>query len=631
VTAATPSPQTWYVRQHGGTPYINGTQTPLGQCDGLHDADYGGTGTDQPCAVGNLSYLFYDQVTANHDQWMINGGDTVIVRQNPSGYQMGLTQLSPAWGGSATVPINCGNPDCYMPTIPSGTASQHTKILGENYASCTSTSAKTLLYGSWAERFIFNVRNSQFVDVACFELTDQSNCGYKGSFSPNCSNSTFNYGAYGVLETAMSSFDTFTDINCHGIGSECFFGAMGDVSFTLNRVRIQAPFTGIDTDDLPNGKDNISVTGGITMTNSITEFVGCTEEFPIAHNYPYFQCLDQNGGQGDGFGTANASGTYIFDHDIWRYNYQDGLDMLHSFPQSVTVTNSQSYGNIGNSMKFGSADFLTLQNILSISNCERVGYTIGDEPFTPNPSNYTLCRAGGGNFLLNMTSYGKLTFQNITAIGYAGTAINVGCGQGFDNCSTNPAAMQNVIVQGFACNSSTAGCNGSNMSAICSLNVTLQNDCDGTLSDFPTHQGWATRTNNIYNGINHCPLTLTGTETCNNSPTSSAPGFLYNQTTNTILPNLASQELMDPYTIPASYNGTYLIGTGAGYYPAAGSSLISAFGTPIAGLTLDSVGFTYANPPSIGLLQWQGAAPPSLNPRYLRGVFLRKGATTKAH
>ena len=134
MVANSASNHTWYVRPHGGTPFVSAALTPNGQCDGLHDADYPGSGVNQPCAMGNLRYLYFDGVNHHRQQWMISGGDTVIVRQNSAGYSVAYD--------SPYSPTNCDDSYCDVLSIPSGTASQHTRILGENYNSCHADSAK---------------------------------------------------------------------------------------------------------------------------------------------------------------------------------------------------------------------------------------------------------------------------------------------------------------------------------------------------------------------------------------------------------------------------------------------------------------------------------------------------------
>ncbi len=138
----TPKPQqssgsgaTWYVRVDGGTRYTaqriaNGL---TGQCDGLADAPYPGSGTNQHCAFNDYRFLYDDQTYGN-SAWVISGGDTVIIKQKSDGWRVGFDQglsSNDKWcfGGYGSIA-------CSDPTIPSGTPSQHTRILGENYASC---------------------------------------------------------------------------------------------------------------------------------------------------------------------------------------------------------------------------------------------------------------------------------------------------------------------------------------------------------------------------------------------------------------------------------------------------------------------------------------------------------------
>lgn len=615
ITSPTPTLQIWYVRPDGGTPYVNGTQTPAGQCDGLHDASYastGGTGVNQPCAVGNLAYLWMDQVTHNSEKWMIGPGDQVIVRQG-TGYNIGLNQLSPAFGGSVTDPVNCGNPDCYMPSIPSGTAAHHTRILGENYASCANGVGGTLLYVSWASKFGFNLEDSQYVDVQCFEVTDQAACAYGNGFTANCQGSSLDYGVNGARLTGMTGSDNIIDINYHGLAAEGYRGATG-ANLLIDRNRIQVPYTGFDTDDLPHNLSNISVAGGLTMNDTVTEFVGCIETYPVVLHYPYSECRDQPNGQGDGFGTANTTGSFSFNNDIWRYNFQDGLDLLHAESQFLSVTNSQSYGNIGNSYKLGPAETVIFQNNLSISNCFRVTFLFGDEPSSGIGNVNTPCRAGGGNLIFTYFAYGTVDVQNNNLLGYGAGFVGSQCDAGSDNCSTTNTLFQNNYTEAWA---STNPFNGfANPTMFCTLDIPLLSSCNHTLGDYPPNIGWTTRTNNLYSGIFPCPGTLNTGETCNTlTPgTSVAPS-------SPITNSQSGEEVVDPFNIPASYNGTYLVCPSCGWYMSSGSSSIATGGTPIAGLTLDAIGYPYdVSNPSIGPLQFQSGMPTVVDPTCTPGA-----------
>jgi hypothetical protein len=578
VIAPTPTLQTWYVRPNGGTPFVNATQTPNGQCDGLHDADYPGSGVNQPCAMGNLRYLWTDEVTPNHEQWMIGPGDTVIVRQNPNGYNLGLDQLSLYLGGTAVVPINCGNADCFMPSIPSGTPAHHTRILGENYASCHADSAKTLMLVTWASKVGINVRDSQFVDVSCMEVTQMQPCAYSGSFTNRCPGNS-NYGQGGITQSALTSYVTFNDMFIHGLASEAVNGATGQ-GVVYNYLHIRGnPQAGFDMDDGPHNYTNISVAGGLTMNNSITEFSGCVEEHPQVHNYPYIECRDQEtGGYGDGFGTGSTTGNWSFDHDIWRYNFQDGLDLLHSGMQSLSITNSQSYGNDGNQFKIGSSQDVLFQNNFALSNCQRIGQVIGDEPASAIVPGVDLCRADGADVVVTFYAYGNYAVQNNTMVGYGDILLTFMCDAGSDNCSTSNTTLQNNSIMGYADNYNGYNA-GANPAIFCAASAT---DCDNTLQNFPTNQGWATRNNNQFYGTRKCPQSLVANETCNTQD----PLFL-NEPANP----LSDETLFDNFTGHISSS----------------SPLIGA-GVAIPGLLVDPTGLLRPNPPSIGAYEYTTGA-----------------------
>ncbi len=568
VVAPTATMRTWYVRPKGGTPFVNKTQTPSGQCDGKHDADYPGSGVNQPCAVGNLRYLWTDQVTANHEQWMIGPGDTVIVRQNPNGYNLGMDALSPAFGGKTGYqPINCGNPDCYMPSIPSGTAAHHTRILGENYDSCHADSAKTKLLVTWGAKNGLNVKDSQYVDVACLEVTQVQPCAYSGAFTNNCPGNS-NYGLVGLIQSALTSNVTYTDLFIHGLATEAIRGATG-AGVVANYVHIRGvPFAGFDMDDIPHSWSNISVAGGLTMNNSITEFVGCVEEHPQVHNYPYIECRDQEtGGYGDGFGTGSTTGNWSFDHDIWRYNFQDGLDLLHSGMQSLTITNSQAYGNVGNQFKLGSSQNVLFQNNVALGNCKRVGQVIGDEPASAIVRGVNLCRAGGGPLVLSFYAYGNYAVQNNTLVGYGDVALGYFCEGGSDNCSAANTALQNDILMGYADN----GYNDNRKAAtFCAMSAT---DCNNAPSTFPPNLGWAVRSNNLYyNFRDRCLAISSKKEICADPRFVNEPPL-----------RISNESEMDAIDFRLAFDS-----------PAIGA------GVTIKDLTKDIVGVERPNPPSLG-------------------------------
>jgi hypothetical protein len=558
--------QTWYVRPGGGTPYTNAASTPAGQCDGKHDADYPGSGVNQPCAFGNIRYLWSDEVTYQQLKWVISGGDTVIVRQSPTGYETGQP--------SSSVFTNCaGSPSgCFMPTVPSGTSAQHTRILGENYSSCTSNTQKTLLDGSWSAYTVFNVRDSQFVDIACFEVTDQAACAGNGNYTNNCRSGTYNSAAYGILQSALTASVNYTDLFIHGLADEAIRGATG-VGVVGERVYIRAmPDAGIDMDDDPWQVGNISVAGGFTLKDSTTEFSGCVEEYPVVHNYPYIECRDQNtGGYGDGLGTASATGDWLFDHDIWRYNFQDGLDLLHSGLNRLTVTNSISYGNDGQQYKIGSGLLVTFQNNITLHNCARIGQVIGDEPASAIVPGVTLCRAAGDGIPIAFDGQGTDIFQNNTYVGYGATSYDMECSDSWDSCPGTQSVFENNVNIGIT----DANYNLGQAPGLFYNQETM-----------PANGGWAIRDHNLYYGFRNgeCPTLLTG-EICADAKFVGEPAL-----------TISNETALDNFNFALSSNS-----------PAIGS------GVTLPGLLTDSLGLAMSSPPSMGAIQVQGSSSaPSL-------------------
>lgn len=525
---------TWYVRPDGGTPYVSASQTPPGQCSGKVNAAYPGTGVNQPCAMGNLRYLWTDEVTSGKLQWMISGGDTVIVAPNSTGYNMGLDSLPP--GSGPWSPVNCqGNDTCYMPTVPSGSALQHTRILGANWNNCADVN-KTLLIGSYGNYAVFNTTDSQFVDINCFEITDKAACSSNSNYINTCGG--LDWGHYGILESAMTANVNYSNLFIHGMGDEAVHGPTGaNVFFDYVHMRGN-PLSGIDMDDDVWGSGNMSVAGGVSLTNSITEFSGCVEEYPVVHNYPYIECRDQTlGGYGDGFGTASTTGDWYFNNDIWRYNYQDGLDLLHSGMQGLTVLNSQSYANDGQSYKIGSGINVYMANNLSINNCYRILYLIGDEPSSAIVPGATGCRAAGDWIPIEFDGWGTYRLVENTFTGYSTTVFDMFC-DGWDNCSTAATTLSNNAVVGIA-NSAEAALPG-----LFFLET-------GT---FPANEGWATRANNDFYNMKTCQAITGDGEFCTNPS-------LTNLTLSVTGGSETGEEVLDTFNITPG-TGSVLIDAG---------------------------------------------------------------------
>jgi uncharacterized protein YfaP (DUF2135 family) len=557
---------TWYVRPDGGTPYTNATHTPAGQCNGLANAAYPGSGVDQPCAFGDFEDLYFDQVT-HTQQWVISGGDTVIVYPKTGGYNTAI--INPA----TSSPPNCGDyTNCDVPFVPSGTTAQPTRILGSNYASCNGSygpnpAMTTLLLGYG--RKLIDTSLTQNVDIECFEMADgSSTTGFQ----------------IGVTQSAFTSNATFKNLFIHNAVASGIWGASG-LGIVVDHVHIRAALdTGYQMDDgfttYGWGISNVSMAGGLTMTNSIIEFTGCSEIYGSTAEYPFIanDCVDEDHynfagkpGQGDGIGTGSMTGNWYYNNDIFRYNFQDGLDNLHAGAQSETVINSQAYGNDGQQFKIGStSQQVIFQNDLAIANCNRImqpfnGVTIAQSDVNP-------CRAGGSDIETEWAATGSYIFQNNTFIGVGNSIFSYHCDDSWASCATVNTVLQNNIFVGYTDNSmeDPQAYNYGELPWAFIID-------DNTSAPIPANAGFATRSNNdFYNAQQYTPIT---TELVDDPLFIGEPPFL------TVLTD-STESVLDNYN----------------FMPSSGSPMRGA-GIYISGLTTDANGVTRPDPPAIGALE----------------------------
>lgn len=393
---------TWYVRKDGGTRYSS--IMTRGQCDGKADVAYPGKGKNQHCAFNDVQWLWQDgsvnlSMTFPAWGWVIAGGDTVIIRGSIGdgvSWRIGWPNPDTALDKNGLYYGIRG--DVYksgIPAPPSGTASQHTRILGANFASCQSASAKTQLHGGWGIVDVLNLADTSYVDVACLDITDFSACG-RGKQKVGCE-ANQDFALNGILFSNKSTHDTLTDVRVHGLAANGIHGATGD-GVVMDRIDILGnALAGWDADkgDGTTGKGTLSVSNYNITGN------GCAEEYPIVHKFPYGDCTDQDsGGYGDGFGTATATSEppgwkVSFDHGIVSYNTQDGLDALHiaGAGSSMSVNNTLAFGNMGQQIKVGGAAVSLTRNVI-IGNCGAMHEVIPGFPQGFNEKLDLYCRAG---------------------------------------------------------------------------------------------------------------------------------------------------------------------------------------------------------------------------------------------
>jgi hypothetical protein len=424
--------RTWFVRSDGGD---------RKQCTGKADTAYKGQGTNRPCAFKDPQYLFTNDEYGNKG-WIVAGGDTVILRGGP--FRMGYRgpNAGDRWGLCPGDPFGCS-----MPPVPSGTAANPTRILGEHFADC---SAKTQLFGGYGLGVVLDLASSKHVDVECLELTDHGQCSRVGAGDPQmekCSSSypLSDYAGTGILTNQQTSDLLLKNLDIHGFTSRGILGAIGG-EVIVSHVRIA--YNGGAGWDFDDGKGTSSATNAfVHASNLLVEWNGCNEEYPITHPHPARNCFDQDhGGYGDGVGTPDTALNFSCDHCIFRYNTQDGLDLLHTSGSAISITNSESYGNMGQQWKMGAMRSVIFRNNVTIHNCSRLGSPMSGAPEGYNRGLSLFCRAAGDGIAFATVNDGSYVLQNNTYLGYGTTSYDITCN---GSCSKPNIIFQNNLHIGY--------------------------------------------------------------------------------------------------------------------------------------------------------------------------------------
>ncbi len=559
---------TWYIRPDGGTRYSSNTLK--GQCDGKSDSPYLGSGTNQHCAFGDYRFLWDDQSYGGYNNWAIAGGDTVIIRGGPwrVGYNQG-TSFSDVWCAGSGNPYGCTNP-----TIPSGSASQHTRILGENFASCNSGTATdrtklTQIFGGFGVGVALNLSGTQNVDVSCLEITRHSQCVRSGvpAYPSSCSSSLpiDDYDIHGIGTNNKTSNVTMTDLWIHGHTSR---GIIGPIGGPVTCLRCNISYNGMAGWDFDDGSSTPYGAGSVwNLLYSTIEWNGCNQEYPITHAIPAISCYSQStGGYGDGVGTPAGTGSGMsvnVDHSVIRNNTQDGLDLLHmdAGNNTLSVTNSTSESNLGQSYKWGqNFQTVTFVNNVALENCLRMASPIPGAPTTFNANLRDFCRAQDAlrfNFLNGNTAL----VANNTIVSYSPTTYDIACSD--PACPNTTLTFRNNISIGYD-NPTTYNMGGQN----------------GGPGDFFFQEpiGHVIRDHNVWYGFRNIhPSSCLAGEICLDpglikEPTGQGAGF--------------TEPELDNFN----------------FTPASASPAIGA-GVAVPAVTLDYNGVTRPTPPTIGAIE----------------------------
>ena len=386
---------TYYVRVDGGDPT---------QCNGKANAPLNGSSANN-CAWAHIGYALPANGTAR-----IAGGDRLVVANGS--YMIGYGM--PGTTGCATAYPN----DCKLLPVPSGPSSSlPTRIVGIEYE--TGCKNKPQLWGTERVTSILDLNNANNIEIQCLEITDHSNCNYAGTYSDpslTCRNSPSGYGAYpngtygdsGIVASNSRNV-LLQNLDIHGMAAYGI-NAAGLTDWTMNYVRLALNGLGGWGGTY---KTYTNMYGTTTLSNMIVEWNGCSDNYPYSDT-PY-ACADQNGGgYGDGIGLDRTGGNFVITDSIFRYNIQDGLDVLyHSEGGSLVVNRVRAEGNVGNQIKIAGNSVVT--NSVIIGNCNYISTKIAI-PHTSPATGIVACRAGGDT--LGIALIDRSSGMNLGATGY---------------------------------------------------------------------------------------------------------------------------------------------------------------------------------------------------------------------
>ncbi len=436
---------TWYVRTDGGD---------RSQCSGTVDAPYSATVTGKACALKHPFYLFTtdDPAVLETPAWIVAGGDTVVLGDGE--YRIGYKRNEAAgyWNfrGCRGDPFNCTNP-----VLPTGTPANPTRIVGASWQS--GCSSKPVLRGGFAVADVLNLKGAKDVVVECLEISDFAQCGTGNIGTDSCIRSGFpksDYALRGIRTDLATDNLLLKDVYIHGMAQMGIRGRIGGTIRTDNLRIAGIQGGGWDNDDgrNPDGTLHYS-TGTLIMRNSLIEWVGCLEEYPVVSPLPYYKCFDQgHGGYGDGLGLLVGQGmTVDIETSVFRYNVQDGVDLLYAQGNGnkIRAVRSASYANGGQQWKFGMVDWVVFENNLTVANCRRLAEPVAGLPATYSAGLTEFCRAIDGIALV-FSDRTHMDWTHNTMVGYTSTLFDLQCGYDRANPLTCPNARfnykNNVLV-----------------------------------------------------------------------------------------------------------------------------------------------------------------------------------------
>ncbi|RJG42499.1 hypothetical protein [Motilimonas pumila] len=406
----------WYIRPDGGT---------LAQCNGKVNAPYGPEASGD-CAINHL----FEILPPAGNQAVLQGGQSVWVAKGE--YVMG--RIAGRFDSSRFSACDSHWPwGCSAQAVPSGTAAQPTRIYGEGWQQGCQAPPK--LIGVERNKRVINLAQSQYVEINCFELTDNAACadfhlhGYRSpshpqhevylakqqacyrSDDPEPQGGWASAGIYGPdLQHAL-----LKQLNIHG------FASAGIIAPRVKDVKVQQSrlvgngSVGWEGDS----HEGASSSGLIYFQQTEIAYNGCVEQLDGRYDGCWAQ---ESGGYGDGLGTGDTGGNWLFERVNIYANTSDGLDLLYNNQGNVALYGVHAYNNAGNQIKVAGEDVLISNSVID-GQCDWFkGQSLLAE--------VTHCRASGVSISLSLaTDAARAVLVNNYITGVGDGLIGVGAGQ----------------------------------------------------------------------------------------------------------------------------------------------------------------------------------------------------------
>lgn len=366
---------TWYIRTDGGT---------NAECDGTHDAaqsgatDSGDAGSVPDCALNHPNWVFPPRGESTTTK--ASASDTVVIKSGS--YRVGCQNLTDCKDATVNLTVNahCDDAygyDCYMSDGSESTVGfpDSITIIGCSTSGCgcstdgayttTCSTARPILWGAGRVNQVLNLSDTDGFLVQDIVIEDHASCG-EGHATLSC----YSAGSDKYQEMSMkdgvllegagiTTGGSFVNVVIKGAYRYGIYGGnVGDITFD-NTWLIFNSYGGWNLDTCSNN-GTCGVDNGYTIwfkNNSKVEWNGCVDDGNTPGTTYANGCYGQgNGGYGDGIGSSNTSGEWLFEDSSVSWNTQDGPDLLYlnkgtQSGGTFTAKRSRFQGNGGDQLK----------------------------------------------------------------------------------------------------------------------------------------------------------------------------------------------------------------------------------------------------------------------------------------